>query len=261
MNILLTNDDGFASPFLGVMADALKGSHNIYMAAPSTEQSGVGQAIAIYTSLTCSQVSTLPYPAYQVVGSPSDCVKFAVCHLYKHIQFDLAISGINPGENAGLCALYSGTVAGAREAATWGIPAVSISVWDSAPHRACHAAAWLSKSLAIPGFMSIAPGVFWNINFPRCEPEHIKGTEFCRMSTAMFKDHYVEYTTPRGTAEYWLDGAKPASKFQPGTDDWALSQSQIAISPLFIDQTCGVELQRLKAFAHPDSVKPVSPLN
>jgi 5'-nucleotidase len=247
MKILITNDDGFHSSSLNVLCQYLSPRHSIFVVAPALEQSGVGQAISINHSLSYRELSGHAFPAYEVSGTPSDCVKLAVCHLFKEEKFDLVISGINPCENAGLSSIYSGTVAGAREGATWGIPSLALSVWDDDREKVEYAAGWVSALLEKPKFLDLQPGVYWDINFPNCETADINGCRVSHMSLARFEDHYQEFKTPRGTSEYWLVGAKRQDEFEEGSDDWVLRDHMIAITPLQIDQTCREELERLAA--------------
>src|SRR5688572_30812114 len=134
MKILVTNDDGILSPVLTVLADALHPDHEVLVAAPSLDQSGMSQAFTHGADkrLAYKQDSASPYPKYQVMGTPCDCVKVAIAHLFKDRGIDLVLSGINLGENAGMSAVYSGTVAAAREGAMWGIPSLAVSVWKNA---------------------------------------------------------------------------------------------------------------------------------
>lgn len=245
MKILLTNDDGIDSPYLRILCEALCLEHDVLLVAPEQEQSGIGQAISIYRSLNCREVEGFPCSARRLNGSPSDCVKFAVSHLRKDDPFDLVVSGVNPGENAGLSSLYSGTVAAAREAATWGLPAISLSVWRGSDEAATWAARWLLALLRQPQLLQIPSGAFWNVNFPDIPPSKVQGVKVCSMSSAMYRDHYLEQPTPRGYPEYWLVGEKPVERFLAGTDDQRLHEKFITITPLSIDQTSAAELSRL----------------
>ncbi len=250
MKILITNDDGFQSPYLDILCEVLKTDHQIHLIAPFHEQSGIGQAISMYRSLKYQKLAGKNYPAYKVDGTPSDCIKLAICHLFREEKFDLVVSGINPGENAGLNALYSGTVAGAREGATWGIPSLALSIWEGNMERARHAADWLHRFLQSSNAFLAEKGKFWNINFPKCPPSEIEGIHIGKMGLAEFKDRYLEVVTPRGHSEYWLDGYKHLEEIGPDTDDEALLNNKIAITPLTIDQTCSVEQARLKNHLH-----------
>ena len=57
---------------------------------------------------------------FAVDGTPTDCVNIAVTQVYKGLP-DLVVSGINKGWNLGDDVTYSGTVAGALEAALLGV--------------------------------------------------------------------------------------------------------------------------------------------
>jgi 5'-nucleotidase len=246
MKILVTNDDGFNCPFLKLLCSQISKKHDIRVVAPAHEQSAIGQAITLNHSLRYRELDSYDFPACQVFGTPSDCVKFAVVHLFKDLKFDLVISGINPCENAGLSTLYSGTVAGAREAAAWGIPAVALSVWDDSRDKAEYAADWIAGLLDKPDLFDFSPGVFWSVNFPNCEPARVSGIRITNMSPAMFKDRYVEYKTPKGHPEFWLTGEKCREQYTDGSDDLALSENMIALTPLQIDQTSEEEKRRLE---------------
>lgn len=256
MKILITNDDGIRSPVLTALADALHREHTVLVAAPATDQSGMSQAFThgVDKRLGFKADAASPYPKYEVLGTPCDCVKFAVAHLFKATEIDLVLSGINLGENAGMSAVYSGTVAAAREGAMWGIPSIAVSVWQNAPERLSHAVQWLQRLLRRPELLPKrpegghpGPGAFWNVNFPPCAPSEIKGASVTRMSTVMFRDTYEAVRTEHGITEFRLLGYKPESEFAEGTDDWALARGLISITPLQVSQSDGAEAARLGA--------------
>ncbi len=247
MRILLTNDDGILSPVLYRVSDVLSAEHDVVVVAPSTDQSGKSHGFTHRPDklLTCREEAHRPYPIFQIDGTPCDCIKFAVSHLLRDNPPDLVVSGINLGENAGVSAVYSGTVAAAREAALWGIPALAVSLMAETEAHIDFALDWLLKWLrqadALP-----TPYTLWNINFPACPPSEVAGVEFTTMSTVMFQDHYEEVRTDHGIPGYRLLGRKPSGKFTAGTDDHALRQKRIAITPLQIAQTSTVELESMK---------------
>jgi 5'-nucleotidase len=251
MRILLTNDDGILSPVLYRVSDVLAKEHDIVVVAPSTDQSGKSHGFTHRPDklLTCREELHRPYPIFQIDGTPCDCIKFAISQLLRDKLPDLVISGINLGENAGVSAVYSGTVAAAREAALWGIPALAVSMMAETEAHIDFALDWLLKWLRPSGSLPPSlpsPYTLWNINFPACAPEEVQGVEFTAMSTVMFQDHYEEVRTDHGIPGYRLLGRKPSAKFVPGTDDYALRQKRIAITPLQIAQTSPVELESLQ---------------
>jgi 5'-nucleotidase len=252
MKILVTNDDGIRSPVLSLLADALHREHEVLVAAPATDQSGMSQAFTHGQDkrLAFRADAASPYPKYEVEGTPCDCVKFAVAHLFKATDIDLVLSGINLGENAGMSAVYSGTVAAAREGAMWGIPSLAVSVWRNEPARLSHAVEWLLRLLRKPALLPRRseggrPAALWNVNFPPCAPSEIRGASITSMSTVMFRDSYESLKTEHGITEFRLVGYKPEDLFLEGTDDWALARGRISITPLQVSQADAAEAARV----------------
>jgi 5'-nucleotidase len=119
MRLLVTNDDGIASPFLHELVRALRAAgHGIFVVAPRQEQSWIGAAKSRGRPV---------HSASAVDGTPSDCVNIALAHLLTDPVAGV-VSGINVGLNASLgFILASGTVAGAWEGALHGLPGVAFS--------------------------------------------------------------------------------------------------------------------------------------
>ncbi len=130
--ILITNDDGIQSPGLIAVASAVADLGDLLIAAPATQQTGMGRSSPAVVNGVVAR-STLEaagwsVPAYAVPGSPAQAVMYAVTVLGQQRRPDLAISGINYGENLGTVTSGSGTVGAALEAATYGIPALAVSL-------------------------------------------------------------------------------------------------------------------------------------
>jgi 5'-nucleotidase len=130
--ILITNDDGIDSPGLIAVASAVADLGDLLIAAPATQQTGMGRSspavvngIVVQSTL---EINGQAVPAYAVPGSPAQAVMYAVIGLRQKRRPVLAISGINYGENLGTVTSGSGTVGAALEAATYGIPGLAISV-------------------------------------------------------------------------------------------------------------------------------------
>ena len=131
MKLLVTNDDGIDSPFLHSLIHALRAAgHELYIAAPKTEQSWIGCAKSRLRPVAAA-VSPRDFgcQAWSIDGTPSDCVSIALAHLLpREVQIDAVVSGINIGRNASLgFILASGTIAGAWEGAVHGLPALAFS--------------------------------------------------------------------------------------------------------------------------------------
>ena len=126
--IVLSNDDGFTAPGLQALRAEIAKIADVVVVAPETEQSAVGHAITLSNPLkTREVVENGDLIGYAVNGTPADCIKIAVSVLLDEPP-ELVISGINLGGNLGTCAIYSGTVSAATEAAIMGIPAMAVSL-------------------------------------------------------------------------------------------------------------------------------------
>src|SRR5712691_956794 len=121
--ILVTNDDGYRSEGIRVLADALAPLGEVTVVAPIEEASAIGHALTLRRPLRLEHISER---VLAVDGTPTDCVNLAITHVFKGLP-DLVVSGINKGWNLGDDVTYSGTVAGALEAALLGIPSIAVS--------------------------------------------------------------------------------------------------------------------------------------
>lgn len=130
--ILITNDDGIGSPGIRAAVRAAGGLGDIIVSAPAVQQSGMGRSFPREkdTGIIDSEDMVLDgkkIQAYGVHGSPALAVAHAVMELSER-KPDLCISGINYGENLGMTVTCSGTLGAAFEAASYGIPAIAISI-------------------------------------------------------------------------------------------------------------------------------------
>ncbi|KAI5076618.1 hypothetical protein GOP47_0008683 [Adiantum capillus-veneris] len=129
--VLLTNDDGINAPGLRALVEALVNSEccHVYVCAPNSNKSGVGHSITLRKTVEASSVDIQGAIAYEVSGTPADCVSLSLSgFLFSSKKPALVLSGINKGSNCGYHILYSGTVAGAREALICGVPAIAFSL-------------------------------------------------------------------------------------------------------------------------------------
>jgi len=271
MNILVTNDDGIEAANLHALAKAAMECANVRVVAPKQEQSGVGHSFSFYRSLHYAPAENFPCEAFWVDGTPADCMKFALKHIYKDLNFDLVISGVNNGDNAGVASFYSGTVGAAREAALWKLPSIAVSLQRQSDDALDYALKWVQKTLREGLFKDMPKQTLWNFNVPPCSKENpCKGVKVSTTSTSMFNDYYVEAEKSKnylgketaylvnedsaasgklGAANgelkaYNLMGNK-VPDLREGTDDWWLSQGYASLSPQSIDLTDRVEYERL----------------
>ncbi len=130
--ILITNDDGIASPGLHAAVRAVADLGDPLIIAPSSQQTGAGRS---YLNKTDQTIHTTQIPlngnephhvAYTADVSPAQAVQLGILELADR-PVDLCISGINFGENLGSGVTISGTVGAAIEAGCSNIPALAIS--------------------------------------------------------------------------------------------------------------------------------------
>jgi len=128
--LLVTNDDGIDAPGLRFLVDQLVAArrYRVLVCAPDSDKSGVSHCITWWNALCCKRVDISGATAFGVSGTPADCASLGISgKLFDGVVPDLVLSGINIGNNCGYHVIYSGTVAGAREAFLYGIPAIAMS--------------------------------------------------------------------------------------------------------------------------------------
>jgi 5'-nucleotidase len=136
--ILLTNDDGVASPGLLAAAEAVCDLGELLIVAPATQQTGMGRGTPPILNGTLTieslRVGCEDVKVYALNGSPAQTVVIAVLGIAPR-RPALVVSGINYGENLGTSVTGSGTVGAALQAAEMGIPGLAVSLeTDKAYH-------------------------------------------------------------------------------------------------------------------------------
>ncbi len=229
--ILVTNDDGYFSPGIAALAQALGAVGDVTIVAPQTEASAVGHALTLRRPL---RLESIAQNVFAVDGTPTDCVNLAI-HEVLDGPPDLVVSGINKGLNVGDDVTYSGTVAGALEAALLGYPAIAISLewttglWDFGPAAACasrFAASLLQRPLPLRSFL--------NINVPRGE---IRGT---RVTVQAKRNHITKIDRredPRGRPYFWIEEAMDDWQPHDHSDRQAIEDGFVSVTALQPDLT------------------------
>src|SRR5947208_2921254 len=111
MRILLTKDDGINARGLKLLeAVARKLSDDIWIVAPTEEQSGAGHSLTLTTPVRLRRHDER---RFSVTGTPTDAVMLALAHIMRDSPPDLILSGINRGANLAEDVTYSGTVSAA----------------------------------------------------------------------------------------------------------------------------------------------------
>jgi 5'-nucleotidase len=265
MRILLTNDDGVNASGLKLLERIARlFSDDIWIVAPTEEQSGAGHSLTLSRPV---RLRKLGERRYCVTGTPTDAVMMAVAHLMKETPPDLVLSGINRGANLGEDVTYSGTVSAAMEGAMAGIPAIALSqgyaregmgdTWRGSPSRRpgdeaasatfAAAAAWAERALRPIVAGGMPPRTLVNVNFPALPPEAVKGIRVAAQGRHDYgRLRIVQRTDPRGHDYFWF-GLAPMVE-TPGhmTDLEVVADGYVAVTPLHLDLTHNVSLARLR---------------
>ncbi|KAL3687366.1 hypothetical protein R1sor_013675 [Riccia sorocarpa] len=192
--VLITNDDGIQAPGLRALVKALVdgGRCQVHVSAPNVEKSACSHSITPRDNIIAETVDIDGAIAFEVSGTPADCVSLALSgSLFSWSRPALVISGINKGSNCGLHIVYSGTVAGAREACINGVPAIALSLnWVRGESKESDFAAAAKVSLPlIYGALrnvqqdSFPKGSFYNVDIPT-HPAENKGYKVTRQGTS-----------------------------------------------------------------------------
>lgn len=240
MRILLTNDDGVHAPGLKVLEEIARTlSDDIWIVAPSEEQSGAGHSLTLTRPL---RVRKHGDKHYSVTGTPTDAVMMAMGHLMKDCRPDLILSGVNRGANLAEDVTYSGTVSAAMEGAISGVKSIALSqvyaregMADAVPFAA--ASAWGEKVLRPLVAMPASPRMLFNVNFPAIAAEEVKGIRVARQGFHdVDRTRIVEGTDPRGYRYYWF-GLGSSDAVPEGSDLAAIAQGYVTVTPLHYDLT------------------------
>lgn len=242
MLILVTNDDGYRSEGIVALAEAAKALGDVVVVAPVDEASAIGHALTLKRPL---RLESIRDGVFAVDGTPTDCVNIAVTQVFKKLP-DLVLSGINKGFNIGDDITYSGTVAGALEAALLGVPSLAVSLRMSRGtydfQYAAEAAATVARAMVE---RPLPPRTFLNVNVPKGQP---KGFRVTVQASRNHITSVAERHDPKGRPYFWIE---------EGQDDWhphdrsdyeAVRDGYVSITPLQPDLTAHSALSIVESF-------------
>jgi 5'-nucleotidase len=249
MRILITNDDGIHAPGLKAaekIARAL--TDDVWIVAPETEQSGASHSLTISAPL---RLRLIDEKRYALSGTPTDCVLMAMAELLKDAPPQLVLSGVNRGQNVADDVTYSGTIAGAMEGCTLGIPSVALSqAYAFAEKRDVP---WTCAETHGPRVLETLMKAGWpddvliNVNFPDCPPDAVTGVEVTEQGKRDMQQAILDRRTDlRGNPYYWIGFKRVQSKPGPGTDLAAIFANRISVTPLHLNLTEFQVRDRLK---------------
>lgn len=248
MRILCTNDDGYLSPGIRILAEAAHEIGSVDIVAPDREQSASSNALTLHRPLRMRKT----HDGTTIVdGTPTDCVILAVSEVLG-TQPDLCVSGINYGPNMGEDVLYSGTVAAAMEATILGTPSVAFSYVGS---RIEELEGWqpiVSSLLRQIVARGIPPHELLNINIPDLPPSEVRGIRVTNLGRRRYRDAITRAPDPSGREYYWIGGGIMHWKGGPDCDYLAVEEGYISVTPLHLDLTSYERLDEVRGWnLHP----------
>lgn len=256
MNILVTNDDGVASPGLLELISALQTLGKVTAVAPDRERSAIGHGVTFFESLRVNKLRDEKRCAlYSASGTPTDCIMLGLCCFLKG-KPDLIVCGINLGPNIGDDVTYSGTVSSAMEGALRGIPSMAVSLATFAEPVFSTAAAIAAKIAPVLLEKGIPARTFLNVNVPNVSLPEIRGIEITSQGESIYLQKFIRRKDPRGRDYYWLDHSRPQGRMIKGTDFYALSRNCVSVTPLHLDLTDHKFTGRMKKWNLSGILKP-----
>ena len=247
MRILVSNDDGIDAPGIYALVQEMKKAGDVTVVAPDKQRSAVGHAITMNYPLRASKFfKNGELFGYAVEGTPADCVKLAIQSLLKE-KPDVLVSGVNHGSNTAINIIYSGTVSAATEGTVLGIPSIAMSLTTYGQHPDFRYAAKFARSLAAFVVKKGLPeGTLLNVNVPAVKRKEIKGVRVTRQGKTRWDDTFDVRRDPNDKEYYWLTGKLNVIDQSKDTDEIAVSDHYISITPIQYDLTDYVMLGKIK---------------
>ena len=240
MRILISNDDGIASDGLRALAAEFSKAHEVYIAAPWQEQSGMAHALNVHRPIEVEEMPGVALElgavaAWRIAGTPTDCVKLYLEALMDPDRpIDLVLSGINRGANLATDVLYSGTVGAAMEGFLHDLHAAAVSLDIDAGYPYAVAAELVRPFLERAADDATEP-FFLNVNFPK----RLASTDFSvsRLGRRDYENAFQQEVKEDGRIFYTVAGSIIDSDNGPQTDLYTVEQGGISVTPRHADLT------------------------
>ncbi len=163
----------------------------------------------------------------------------------------MVIGGINHGDNGSVNSHYSGTMGVTIEGCMKYVPSVAYSLCDHdddadfEPMRR-YVQQFTERVLG----EGLPEGVCLNVNFPVLTSgmTDYKGVKICRMAHGTWCNEVTRCHHPRGYDYYWMVGHyKNDEPEATDTDNWAVNNGYVSITPTALDLTHYEMLRQMKA--------------
>jgi len=245
MRILITNDDGINAPGLAVLeeiaAQIAGPDGEVWVVAPSYEQSGVGHCVSYTVPFRYDQHGPR---RYSVGGTPADCVITAVQHIVED-PIDLVLSGVNSGNNAAENAVYSGTLGAAMEGALSGIDAIGLSQFYGPATKDLDDKFEAARAYGVAAVKACLKAgfprqhdykLFYSVNFPPLPAADVKGLKATPQGYRCDKAYSVIPHVAKNTRTYlFMNSQHQQAPTKPGTDAYENLAGWVSLTPMRAD--------------------------
>lgn len=187
MRVVVTNDDGFESPGIQILAAELArdGRYEVVVVAPATDRSGTGASLGQFPPdpNMAAHLVDLPHApgveAWALDATPAMCTLSALLGGFGE-RPDMVISGVNAGMNTGRAILHSGTVGAVMTAQNFGLSGLAVSTqwaeefqWETAAR----------VTIEVLEMMERAPAhSVLNLNVPALVRDEMRGVRWGRLA-------------------------------------------------------------------------------
>jgi 5'-nucleotidase len=238
-NIVLCNDDGIDAPGIHRLWEAVHEFAKITIVAPAADQSckGVGFSIPATRIIEAERVK---WPegvdAWRVFGTPADCAKFALHHLFKKAP-DLILSGINNGTNAGRNIMHSGTIGAVIQATMCKVPGIAFScMYEENIEKFKKAQPYILEIVKHFRDHQIPKGTLMNVNFPNLlGDENLLGFRMARQGRSFWDARIGSNESLKGTNKYPILDTWDMHEEHQDSDIHLLTQGYITCVPIQIE--------------------------
>ncbi len=258
--ILVTNDDGIASPGLRAAVEAVLPLGDVVVVAPAEQQTSMGRSLPGTDGVlqpVPMRVDGREVPAYALRGSPAYAAMYGILLLARERKPDLVVSGVNYGENLGTSTTVSGTIGAAFQAAAMGVRALAVSLetdpryhfehgeadWRAAVHFTRYfAGRMLACDLPFDvDVLKVDIPQDATVETPWRVTRQSRHTYYGNMLAEVFNDGRIG-----GKIDYHV-AVNPAF-VEPDSDIYAFLRDQVvSVTPLSLDCTSRVDLAALQA--------------
>lgn len=238
--VLVTNDDGVASPGLAALVRGVVApGRRVVVAAPASDQSGTSAAVSPRppegVRIEPVTIAGLDEPgfedlsAFAVDGPPALAVLGARLGELGQAAASASViaSGVNLGPNTGTSVLFSGTVGAALAAANLGLSGLAVSIDSFQPAHFDTATA--VTAAALDWILEAPAGTVLNVNVPDLAVDRLAGV--CDAPLATFgtvQGAVREALHEPFTAQFRV--TQPES--EPGTDGALLKEGWVTVTAL-----------------------------